>query len=519
MNAIRQILIIFPLCMFSLSCANQSSPIQFHDFLILQSPESSLSIVQQGKDWKPINSLLFIDLPYAAPKGFRHAWIKASFTVNDTLKYSGLFLDTRDLIDSTYINSTLVGRKNIPNITAIEYFKPGLYRIPAGTLKKGSNSLYIRISLLGNFKGSIRNLELLSDSGLKSKNFRNELLYEQIFIILIIMYSLLFIVQITMYLVDRKIKIRLLNSLLILYIITLLLLLFFSPIIIKHINYFITFYLTSLSVLILYLAILLQSLYRIYLSNFNRIFTILNILGAALICLSNGHLLIQLFLFVVIVAGGFGSLGYLLYKLNRIRPRKFLLRVIIVKFILICISNIWQGLSIPLELTIQCPDYLTYYLGIVYIFIAILYEAIEARRQRQSLNKLYNRLKEKKPQKNPRPAPTISGTSEEKLDTVIAFIEENYKSDLSREGLAAAVDINPNYLSTLFNAYTGKKINDYINGLRIKDAIQQLGSSEKKIIDVAFDSGFESLSTFIRAFRNETGKTPSQYREKIKASL
>ena len=71
-------------------------------------------------------------------------------------------------------------------------------------------------------------------------------------------------------------------------------------------------------------------------------------------------------------------------------------------------------------------------------------------------------------------------------------------------------------MSKLFYQHTGKKINDYINHLRITDAARQLAESSngKKIIDIALSVGFDSLSTFNRAFKNVFNLTPSEYKKK-----
>ena len=61
--------------------------------------------------------------------------------------------------------------------------------------------------------------------------------------------------------------------------------------------------------------------------------------------------------------------------------------------------------------------------------------------------------------------------------------------------------------------YTGKKISDYINELRIKRAIEKIEKGDMLILDIALEAGFESLSTFNRAFKKITGTTPSDYKK------
>lgn len=110
---------------------------------------------------------------------------------------------------------------------------------------------------------------------------------------------------------------------------------------------------------------------------------------------------------------------------------------------------------------------------------------------------------------------SISEDTKDKLDDAIEFLKENYISDISREGLAAQLDISPDYLGKVFKIYTGKKISEYINELRIVKAADELREKDTTITDVAFSVGFESLSTFYRVFQKIMGESPKNYREKF----
>jgi AraC-like DNA-binding protein len=109
---------------------------------------------------------------------------------------------------------------------------------------------------------------------------------------------------------------------------------------------------------------------------------------------------------------------------------------------------------------------------------------------------------------------SITSLTEEKIKKAIDYIDENYTSDISREGLAASLDISPNHLGKFFKIHTGKKINEYINELRIHDAAKKLREQKQEtIINIAFSVGFESLSTFNRTFLKIMGITPSEYKD------
>jgi AraC-like DNA-binding protein len=112
----------------------------------------------------------------------------------------------------------------------------------------------------------------------------------------------------------------------------------------------------------------------------------------------------------------------------------------------------------------------------------------------------------------------LSPEAEKKITRVMDYIEKNYRYDISREGLAVYCNMSLSNLSSGFKMYTGMKIGDFVNQLRIRDAMVQLKGSDKSIIEIAFSTGFESLRTFNRVFFKINGITPSGYREKMTGS-
>ena len=70
-------------------------------------------------------------------------------------------------------------------------------------------------------------------------------------------------------------------------------------------------------------------------------------------------------------------------------------------------------------------------------------------------------------------------------------------------------------LSEIFKEEYGITPKEYADSLRLNKAKQMLETSNKKIIEIAFDSGFSDLSSFNRFFKRKTLKTPSEYRKEI----
>jgi AraC-like DNA-binding protein len=143
--------------------------------------------------------------------------------------------------------------------------------------------------------------------------------------------------------------------------------------------------------------------------------------------------------------------------------------------------------------------------------LVIIYIVRDLISSKTALALLYSRLKEPEPQAR---GFTVTSSAEDKLKRVMAFLDENFRSDISREGLAGSIGMSPDHLSRLFTSYTGKKIQDYINERRVDEARARLADQDARIIDVAFAVGYENLATFNRVFLKITGMTPTDYRKK-----
>ncbi len=89
---------------------------------------------------------------------------------------------------------------------------------------------------------------------------------------------------------------------------------------------------------------------------------------------------------------------------------------------------------------------------------------------------------------------------------------------LSIDQLAMMVDSNRHHLSQVLNEKLKKSFYDYINHYRVEEAKCLLADPAKaghKIASIAYDAGFNSLSTFNDVFRKSTGVTPSQFKKQV----
>ncbi len=94
------------------------------------------------------------------------------------------------------------------------------------------------------------------------------------------------------------------------------------------------------------------------------------------------------------------------------------------------------------------------------------------------------------------------------------YLQQHY----SINQLADALQCSRHHLSQVLNDKLRLSYNDYMNSLRINEACRLLHEPQYhqyKISSIAYDSGFNSLSTFNEVFKKFTGKTPSDYRKEM----
>ena len=100
-----------------------------------------------------------------------------------------------------------------------------------------------------------------------------------------------------------------------------------------------------------------------------------------------------------------------------------------------------------------------------------------------------------------------------KMAEACLYISENYTMPLTLDDAAGFMGVSKSYFAHLFKQYTNSTFIDFLTEVRVKRAQSQFLNSDVQIIDIAFDSGFSSLSSFNRSFKKITGLSPSKFRE------
>ncbi len=107
---------------------------------------------------------------------------------------------------------------------------------------------------------------------------------------------------------------------------------------------------------------------------------------------------------------------------------------------------------------------------------------------------------------------TLQGSELNKVEQIACLIAQRYREPLTVEEIGRAVGLHPNYAMGIFKKAFGTTLIDYVTHHRVSHAQRLLATTEEKIVEVAFGSGFNSLSRFNEAFRRACGCTPRSYR-------
>lgn len=95
------------------------------------------------------------------------------------------------------------------------------------------------------------------------------------------------------------------------------------------------------------------------------------------------------------------------------------------------------------------------------------------------------------------------------------------KADLTLSDLALQLGTNASLLSKVINGSYGLSFNDFINQLRVKEAVRLMQHPQYmnfSLLAIALEAGFYSKATFNRAFKKFTGVNPSEYLKQEVAS-
>lgn len=104
------------------------------------------------------------------------------------------------------------------------------------------------------------------------------------------------------------------------------------------------------------------------------------------------------------------------------------------------------------------------------------------------------------------------GGPERGIRPAIEYIRRSYRRPVSVEELAEVSHMSVGHFCRLFKRYTFKTPVQYVNSVRLSAAMDLLLESDRKVLDIALETGFNSLSYFTGLFKQSLGCTPTEFR-------
>jgi len=107
-------------------------------------------------------------------------------------------------------------------------------------------------------------------------------------------------------------------------------------------------------------------------------------------------------------------------------------------------------------------------------------------------------------------------TYRKKLEAVMAGRKPHLDPELTLDNLAKTISIPARHLSQVINTGLNQNFFDFVSDHRIHEAKKMLSdprNNDKTILDILYDAGFNSKSSFNDLFKRKTGMTPSEFRK------
>lgn len=99
------------------------------------------------------------------------------------------------------------------------------------------------------------------------------------------------------------------------------------------------------------------------------------------------------------------------------------------------------------------------------------------------------------------------------LKKVYEYVNENFEHQITLSSIAEHFHLTPAYFSSWFSSNAGRTFVQYLTAFRLNFSKQLLLSTDLSVTQICYDSGFTSLSHFLRVFKKQYGVSPSKLRK------
>lgn len=100
------------------------------------------------------------------------------------------------------------------------------------------------------------------------------------------------------------------------------------------------------------------------------------------------------------------------------------------------------------------------------------------------------------------------------IKPAIIYMEEHMAEKITLVELSEVTHLSPNHFSRVFKTVSGLSPVEFLNRIRVQKAAQLLLNTDKTVVEIAMDTGFNDGNYFSRSFKKYRSETPSEFREK-----
>ncbi len=114
----------------------------------------------------------------------------------------------------------------------------------------------------------------------------------------------------------------------------------------------------------------------------------------------------------------------------------------------------------------------------------------------------------------------LSGLNDSKIiNNVYRYVAENFQKKISFNIAASVANMQRSAFCRYFKRKTKKKFTQFVNEIRIMHSCKLLAETDKTVIEIAFECGYENTSYFNRQFRLYCDNSPKAFREQLRHKI
>ena len=115
--------------------------------------------------------------------------------------------------------------------------------------------------------------------------------------------------------------------------------------------------------------------------------------------------------------------------------------------------------------------------------------------------------------------PEMGTDSLSRMRSYVEDLQDHFFEATNLDAAAMGLGLSRRRFTQLFREVTGSSWLNHVRGLRVAHAKHLLAQTERTVLSIAFECGFEDLSTFYRAFKREVGQSPNQWRSSCRSEV